>query len=50
MIEFTKRPLALAISKETPAILSDGTSATAEPNPAIANSVERTVVSKKYTK
>jgi len=48
VIEFTKSPLTRAISKDKPTILRVGTSATAEPNPAIAKIVESIVVVIKY--
>ena len=44
LTEFTKSPLTLAMSNDKPTILRVGTKATAEPSPAIAKIVERSVV------
>jgi len=45
--ELTKRPLARERSKERPAMFSPGTSATAEPSPAMANMVDNPSVRRK---
>ena len=41
VIELTERPLARERSKERPVMFRPGTSATAEPSPAMANMVDK---------
>ena len=50
MTELTKRPLARERSKVRPAMFRPGTNATAEPSPAMANTVDKNRVRKKYNR